>query len=358
MSKILVNPYPESLNWENQLKATLHNHSLLTEINGKKYGSDGSQTQAEMISMWEAAGYDIACFTDHDYDQHSPNTTYPPSIFGVETSTLMFHGKEHSSGPHRNVFFCDYGKGEPSSRIHEGFVEVKNRGGLAIINHPNRNDTSIYTDSWYINMYLTHRDILVGIEVYNLGNKYVSDKLWDKINSATIRRGKVVYGFSNPDAHAESVLFQNYNMFLCNKNIESLKKAMLQGNFYFCYEPGNSGQAKAPRITNIQVNENAKTITISHDGGTVKWITNGTVQVGTGNTFNYSGIMEECDFVRAEITNEYGITGTQPFAFVSSEFKRDIKKIKCLYNNTWVDCKLRGKTSNGWKTLGSFKAKS
>ena len=83
------------------------------------------------------------------------------------------------------------------------------------------------------------------------------------------------------------------------------------------------GEAKAPRITNIVVDEDNKTITIEADGlvhwiyGTDKTSTSASSTrssvVGIGKTFNYTNF--QGSYVRAYITNVYGETCTQPFGF-------------------------------------------
>jgi hypothetical protein len=99
---------------------------------------------------------------------------------------------------------------------------------------------------------------------------------------------------------------------------------MSKGESYFCYEPAGTGQGKAPRITDIKVNEEQQTITIQTDG-LVHWIyatdktstsassARSTV-VGIGNTFSYKGY--QGTYVRAFITNRFGETCTQPITFV------------------------------------------
>ena len=60
-------------------------------------------------------------------------------------------------------------------------------------------------------------------------------------------------------------------MLMTDLTTEDLKQAMRTGASYFCYEPKGSGEAKAPRITNIEVDEQAQTITVDANG-LVYWI--------------------------------------------------------------------------------------
>jgi hypothetical protein len=108
---------------------------------------------------------------------------------------------------------------------------------------------------------------------------------------------------------------------------DELKDAMRKGESYFCYEPAGTGEAKAPHISAIHVDETSKTITIEANG-LVHWIyatdktssaassARSTV-VGIGNTFSYAGY--QGSYVRAFITNVFGETCTQPISFLDEK---------------------------------------
>ena len=116
-------------------------------------------------------------------------------------------------------------------------------------------------------------------------------------------------------------------MLMENLTTDELKDAMRKGESYFCYEPAGTGEGKAPRISNISVDEINKTITIAANG-LVHWIyatdktstsassARSTV-VGIGNTFSYAGY--QGSYVRAFITNVYGETCTQPISFADEK---------------------------------------
>lgn len=369
MSKIIYNPYKPVWvkDWSVQQKCSLHSHTSMLQIGNKIFGSDGQVSAEDMIALLEAKGYDICCFTDHDSPSGVSNyavCTIMPEDLGIETSILFFPARELTSGPDRQCWFIDY-IGSPD--VDRDWENIRKAGGLSIINHPGGNSVEEgYTDEWYAEKFIKFRDILVGIECYNSGDRYPNDrKLWDRINAMTIPYGKVVFGYSNSDAHVEDTVYKNYMMFLCDKNIPSLKFAMQKGCSYFCYEPGNTGNDLTPRINNIEVDDEGSnfSITISHTGGDVKWITNGTTEVGTGDTFNFTELVETNDFIRAEIHNEHGVTGTQPIAFIPIEgfkrqpslYKNNIKKIYYkagvnaeIEEDIWEECELRTKIGNCW----------
>ncbi len=314
MELVLTHPY-KNTDWGKQWKANLHTHTKYTVINGTKYGSDGVFTQAEVIDAYHDNDYDILAITDHS--TNSPNPTYPWTVFSRDPETLgmlAIQAQELSYGHHRNSLFCDLGNF--TDDVAGSIAEIKSRGGLCIINHPGRYAES---DEYYINLFLGDKKTTIGLEVHNQGNKYPNDRqVWDRINAVTIPQRKIVYGYANDDMHEQKDQFKTYNFILAPELTESaVRTAMENGQTYFCYEIGDSnggsGEAKAPRISNIVVDETAKTVTVTADSGTISWVTEGTIEVGTGTTFDYTDF--DKSFFRAVITNEFGITYTQPFAF-------------------------------------------
>jgi hypothetical protein len=203
---------------------------------------------------------------------------------------------------------------------------------MQIINHPGQywsidntySETQKNGPGWHATNFKTYPS-LVGLEVYNQGDRRANDRiLWDQILQRTMPR-RNVFGYSGDDTHNNEQLFRNYNfMLMSDLTTDDLKQAMRKGASYFCYEPKGSGEAKAPRVTAIDVDEENMTITI-HSNGLVHWIyatdktstaassTRSTV-VGIGNTFCYKGY--QGSYVRAYITNVYGETCTQPISFI------------------------------------------
>lgn len=100
---------------------------------------------------------------------------------------------------------------------------------------------------------------------------------------------------------------------------------MSNGREYFSYEYTGSGEAKAPRINSIKVDNSSKTITIDTDADDVSWIYStdkpssgsaGSRQstiVGLGKKFDFNSYQGR--YVRALLKNQYGETCTQPFGF-------------------------------------------
>ena len=337
------NPYAD-IDWNtiNQYKGNFHTHT--TQSND---AADGFTT-AYVVDKYHAAGYKILSLTDHDYNPY-PWQMFPQFMPGVQArdpqtlgmlavpgnelskdNTNSWHERTGGEFNHHNDFFTGR-QGQEFASLQESYAYTYALGGMQIINHPGQywNLSNTYSETekngpgWHAKNFKTYPS-LIGLEVYNQGNRRPNDRiLWDQILERTMP-ARPVYGYSCDDAHNNDQLFKNYNFMLMEDlTTEELKDAMRKGETYFCYEPAGTGEGKAPRITAINVDEEAQTITIETDGA-VQWIfgtdktstaassTRSTV-VGVGNTFCYKGF--QGTYVRAFITNKYGETCTQPICF-------------------------------------------
>ena len=351
-ARLTNNPYQE-IDWTtiNQFKGNFHTHT--TQSND---ASDGFTT-AYVVDRYHAAGYKILSLTDHDYNPY-PWELFPqymstvPARNPAELGMLAVPGNELSKDNtnswsertggqfnHHNDFFTGR-QGQEFASLQESYAYTYALGGMQIINHPGQywsidntySETQKDGPGWHATNFKTYPS-LIGLEVYNQGNRRPNDRiLWDQILERTMPE-RPVFGYSCDDAHNDDQLFRNYNFMLMEElSTEELKDAMRKGETYFCYEPKGSGEAKAPRITNIAVDEDKKTITIEANG-LVYWIygtdktsaaassARSTV-VGIGNTFCYEGY--QGSYVRAFITNVYGETCTQPFSFVDVKNSTDV----------------------------------
>ncbi len=351
-ARLTNNPYQE-IDWTtiNQFKGNFHTHT--TQSND---ASDGFTT-AYVVDRYHAAGYKILSLTDHDYNPY-PWELFPqymstvPARNPAELGMLAVPGNELSKDNtnswsertggqfnHHNDFFTGR-QGQEFASLQESYAYTYALGGMQIINHPGQywsidntySETQKDGPGWHATNFKTYPS-LIGLEVYNQGNRRPNDRiLWDQILERTMP-ARPVFGYSCDDAHNDDQLFRNYNFMLMEElSTEELKDAMRKGETYFCYEPKGSGEAKAPRITNIAVDEDKKTITIEANG-LVYWIygtdktsaapssARSTV-VGIGNTFCYEGY--QGSYVRAFITNVYGETCTQPFSFVDVKNSTDV----------------------------------
>ena len=234
---------------------------------------------------------------------------------------------------HHNDFFTGR-QGQEFATLRESYAYTQELGGMQIINHPGQywnlsisyNPQDKNSPEWYAENFLSYNS-LIGLEVYNQGNRRPNDRiLWDQILDITALQGVNVYGYSGDDSHNTDQLFRNYNFMLMPElSINALKTAMREGTHYFSYEYGGSGEAKAPRITNVVVDEARQIISIDTDASEIYWIsatdisnhnspaTRKSTIIAVGKEFNYSGF--QGNYVRALLVNEFGETCTQPIIF-------------------------------------------
>ncbi len=290
------NPYAD-VNWSTygQYKGNYHTHTT---------NSDGRDSPSVVISEYYNKGYDILSITDHNF------TTWPwPNNPGM----LAIKGNEYSSSHHMNAYVNFT---TASSDLENGIPHVQSQDGILQINHPGRyNNPSLW--SWYIPWFRDY-SASITLEVFNQGDRYPNDRqLWDNINENLFpATGKLVWGTSNDDKHKDSHLFHNFQfMQMPELTVAAWIDCMKKGAFYFCSEPGGSGDANVPRISNISVDNNDKTITITASSyNSIEWIGPGTTVVATGNIFDYSNYKDK-PFVRAVLDNSKGYSYTQPFGF-------------------------------------------
>ncbi len=339
---LVVNAY-EDIDWESigKYKANFHTHT--TQSN------DANFSTAETVDKYHQKGYKILALTDHDYNPY-PWELFGQFKYGVEARSpedlgmLAVPGNElskdknntwnQSNGDgefnHHNDFFTGR-QGQEFGTLQESYAYTYALGGLQIINHPGQywKIENTYTEgqknspSWHADNFRKYPS-LIGLEVYNQGNRRPNDRiLWDQILTITMPE-RPVWGYSCDDTHNDAQFFGNYQYMLMDEfDIESLKETMKKGSLYFSYEPLHTGDAKAPKINSIVVDETNKTITIDTPDKNVYWIsgtdkngansTRKSTVIAYGKTFSYANFCGT--YVRAFITNDFGETCTQPFGF-------------------------------------------
>jgi hypothetical protein len=236
---------------------------------------------------------------------------------------LAISGNEMSNGHHRGSLLNRYSLGGMFLRLTFWYIEIQN--GLSLFYHPGRYD---YDVDWYQQYFNDYRDCIVGIEVYNQGDRYSNDRiLWDSINKDR-EPDDLIWGFSNDDMHQITIhSFRNYQHFLMeNLSEENFRNAIIHGAFYFSYEPNGSysddpfyGQAMTPRLIDVIIQENIIQI-FSDDVDSIHWYDENSRIIGTNNSLDISSI--DSNFVRAVLINQFGRTYTQPFGISIPNLKR------------------------------------
>jgi len=298
---VISNPY-EGINWTTVglYKANFHAHTNQ---------SDGSMTPADTIDAYHDFGDTVLAITDHN------NVTWPWTAYGRDPATLgmvAVQGNEISNCDHIGSFFTGYAS--TTSDPDVALAGIQEAGGTSIIFHPGR-----YTRSaeWYATRYETY-DSLIGMEVYNQGNKYPGDVLrWDQVLMLTMP-DRPIWGFANDDEHSLSHVGLNWNVLLLSEFTESaVRAAMEEGSFYFSTTKYSTtlpltGGAP-PVITNITVDNASGFISISATGyEEVHWVSDGNV-ISHSLTLDLRTTPGIGSYVRAELYNYGGSTYTQPF---------------------------------------------
>jgi len=299
---LVVNPY-QDVDWQvfNHYKANLHTHTNL---------SDGRLSPQQVIDSYHSLGYKVLALTDHD-SVGLLQPTWPWQDYNRDPHALgmvAVMGNELSYQHHIGSLFNDY-YGSKGSDPHQSLKQIGSRGGLAIFCHPGRYNKPDNW-SWYKPYFIQHKHLL-GLEVFNQGDRYPNDRLlWDNLLTEMMP-GRPVWGFSNDDSHREIHVGRNWNtLLLLELNEANVKEALQKGRFYAVYQPG---KIPAPGINRIQVTGTSVTIEAANYAN-ISWISQGKV-IHQGKTLNYKEIQDLGNYVRAEIIGDGGTVLTNPFGF-------------------------------------------
>jgi len=323
-NNILVNNPYDGVVWEEfiQHKASLHVHTT---------ASDGKLHPHEIVDRYRRLGYTILAITDHDYMNKNKNRmTFPWEQFKEMVTSknarglfesripekigmLAVKGNELSLHHHTGSYFNEF---EGSDSIETSLSRITEIKGIAVLFHPGRYKNQ-YSFDWYLRLFKKF-PVLVGIEVYNQGNRYPDDRImWDSM-LVKFMPDRPIWGFSNDDAHKEEHIGRNYNVFLLqNLSLNSFREAMEKGRFYFIYSPDGC-DGKPARIKKITVDTSKGTIKIeASDCERIEWISQGIV-AETGNEISYRNNEKINGYLRSAL---YGIDGksiteTQPFGIL------------------------------------------
>lgn len=321
-----------SVDWAKygQYKANLHTHTMVT---------DGWMNPQTVVEKYRERYYRILSITDHrsvtypwqefskftisgKTDQRikyvilKPQEDKPITRSDVEfkdvnpsdVGMVDIQGSELWFRKHElNCFFNNY-----SGPDSEGFLDtIAAKGGIAVLNHPGRYKLPAL---WYIDLY-KHYNQLVGIEVFNCGNRYPNDRqLWDSILTV-MAPSRPVWGFSNDDMHSMRDLGKDWNVFLLPEaNQENVRYAMENGITYFIHAPKGHKGVQAPVINSININKKRGIIKIEASVyDSIVWISNGK-KIHKGRHCNIKKLPADGQYVRAELYGaENSIVCTQPF---------------------------------------------
>ena len=333
----LINPYAD-IDWDSvgYYDANLHTHTNF---------SDGRYDPHYAIDTYHALEYRILALTDHDslHFEYRPKALYPwtelNDIFHEikdehnrrfdktmgevadeewqnrdpeELGMISIEGSEISRTHHIGSLFNDYAGGTRSEE--EAFVEIGQRGGLALFFHPGRYNRSV---EWYVDFFERHSHV-VGLEIYNQIDRYPLDRpKWDAILHQMMP-DRPVWGFANDDTHRDTHFGRNRNVFMLSEfTKEAVFTAMKKGHF-FLFVPVERGTRPPVHIERVTTHRDRIKLRLRGDYDRIEWITHNpekveSVKVGDGTGFSISEIDFPANFVRAVIISEQGRTYTQPF---------------------------------------------
>ena len=322
--RVIVNPY-HKVNWSGfkQYKAALHLHTLQ---------SDGYQMPVEVVETYRKAGFSILAITDHDWNypnsrvkwgeipeqraspypkdpkppNYPANPTWPWNAYGgpkpEDVGMVGIQANELTFRHHINSYFSDYGvwyektgaeapyKGitdDKGNEIREDdmLLDIKEKGGIAILNHPGISDEHAWWErkslDWYIERFRKHSpDVLIGMEVTNerVEREKYDEGLWDQLLSRFMP-DRPIWGFGADDMHNLEDVADTYTVFLLDELTgKAVREAMIRGQFYFCKSTRRMDIRKDdlsvfPVIKEIRINSAKNKITIAASGyDKITWI--------------------------------------------------------------------------------------
>ncbi|MCL4505447.1 MAG: CehA/McbA family metallohydrolase [Chloroflexi bacterium] len=208
----LLNPYcTGDFTW---LKGNLHSHTLF---------SDGERSPEDVIADYQQRGYDFLAISDHDF--YVPVERYQQGT----TMTLLPAAEVTALGPHILQIGIPL-RIEPDADRQRVLDDIRARGGLAILNHPNW--------EWHFNHFrhefMEDLEGATGLEVYNgvierlEGSALASDR-WDRLLSM----GNWLWGFANDDSHRARDVGVAWNVVQASEATPAaILQAFRQGQFY------------------------------------------------------------------------------------------------------------------------------
>lgn len=357
----IVNPY-ESVDWStyDTYKANLHAHTT---------ASDGDVTLSDMVQAYYDAGYDILSITDHGVintgwrDERKTNgifngfrKVYPMSeeqyqriTTGADRNgrgmTDITGGVECNmavvSKTHVNGYFTTYGQGiwGYENDYKTATQRIEKAGGFSVLNHvgdwvnsnnfPERSHEAMYI-SYFADIFTSAKSCL-GMEIMNnTDNVTRSDRaLWDELLKVVIPTGRNIWAFADDDSEQLNEIGRSFELFpLAENTEENVKNAMESGSFFAASryrkaeknsgEEDFEGNGNVPVVTDIKIDQNENTISVSVDRSKtpcdeIRWIANGKV-ISNDYTIDLNDYEDDIGcYVRFELQGEGGVTYSQAF---------------------------------------------
>lgn len=304
-----------------QMKLREYDNARYNAVSVMHYAGDETRDEYRRNRLWPLSEF-FADITDEE-EFYATSTSLKRFIPSMEEV-----GFDHLLSPFMTQYITKY-----SPKIHprreefhytstqEALDLINKFGGFPIVAHP--------TNHW--NYYLNLRGFQ-GIEIYNAYYAYKKKvgelrvdynehflSVWDMLLR---QKSTKVWGFAvndhfGPFAH-KPLMKGNEDVFDSGKvllfvpdySMKSIMNAVTVGSFLAVWDHGQEKNLY-PKIQSVEVA--ASSITINTDATDIRWIYC-SHEIGVGPILNLSVLPAGINYVRAEVSNEYGKTFLQPFA--------------------------------------------
>ena len=365
MSRIVSNPY-EGVDWDSvdRHKTSVHQHprtdnplvpyeddgpaNLIDLYAGDGPDRDGNYLpegeEQTLLGIGSEGNYNYWPWTDMADRIDELTKSRDPKEVG-ENGVVAYPQIEDNGREHMNFLWTKATRNEMnrnSRRVHlrTGLKEnedlnVDGSQPMAVLAHPwSYYDEENVDFEWprYAGDFqqFAESDGLLGTELSNRRLEFgdsTGAELWDHFNSL-LGPDRLIWGFGVDDANNyyigqdvdrgfSTVLFADgeHDVDDQESSRQAAYDAIREGRHFAHqraeYDPETEEPPTVPTVDEIDVDEDADTITVeASDYDTIEWVSRGSV-VGDGETIDVSDLE---NYVRAELTNEgEGITWTQPF---------------------------------------------
>ncbi len=245
-------PYASLSSRTRWLKGNHHGHSTI---------SDGLDDPLDLISAYEAAGYDYFALSEHD-------VFVPPGKYQPSTGMIILPAVEMTSINEQTLMYLGATEDIPDARtlsISDLFAFAETRGGLFIVDHPNwRHRPGDIHAAFEETSSLTG---LRGIEIYTgiierFGGDPYALAHWDQLLTLGFR----VHGHAVDDQHEAIDRFLGWNCVQVEADetpiAEDIIRKLAEGRFY---------ASTGVRIQSVGVQEDGQSISIESDAEEVRW---------------------------------------------------------------------------------------
>jgi len=227
----IINPYSQIASIQ-PLRGNFHAHSTR---------SDGMCPPQQVIDDYAARGYDFLMLSDHDI-----YTTAQELAALDNKGMVLIPGNEVSrNGPHL-LHIGEGGFVEPVGQRQTVISEIVQRGGLAIVNHPNWQNEFNHCSIERMREWVGYS----GMEIFNgviqrlAGSAYATGK-WDML----LTDGRRIWGLANDDSHhpGRDVALGWNMVYARERTPQAVLEAVRAGRFY---------ASTGVEISKIEVNDN------------------------------------------------------------------------------------------------------